>query len=326
MSKGTIDDLMVKVAEINRKAKTQKLTDGAGFHMKRIPTGIPSLDEGVGGGMPMGRFVLLWGEKSGGKTTASLMTIAEAQKQGMKCLYVNSEGAYDTAWAEIHGVNTQELLVLREHTIEGLLEVCLPLIQEEMIDVLVIDSINGIRFDNYYDIDDPKNTIGNHARGIQEVLNKFNKYNKDTLIILISQVRTKMTQYTQFLGPTGGNSVGFFASLSVKFTVDKNLVQESKDDKNTVYAKWINWEVDKTRVSVPFRTGRFQFYTQTGGINYTEQIVTLGLQMGIVEKSGNWFLIDGIKLNGMTAFQDYLIDNAKSYSELKDEVLKRIYE
>lgn len=318
------------INKINKGFGKQVIQEAEGFESTRVPTGSFSLDTALRGGWPMGRICVLWGNRSSTKTTLSLWTIANAQKQGLRCLFIDAEKGFDSAWAQRHGVDVKSLMIARVNTLEAILAICAPLLKEKAIDVVVIDSINAINAEKFFD--DNNHTIGLHARTIAEMLTKLNKWMDDELIILISQTRTKMQANYTYTEYSGGLAMDFFPSVIVKTfqsrdpetIISRDIQNNGKIIKQEI-GRRIRWEITKSRVCPAGITGSYIFY-HNGGVDWLDEVLTLGIARGVIPQAGSWITWGDEKFQGVAAFKEFLADHAEVAEEVRNGILEGSFE
>lgn len=284
-----------------------------------ISTGSLGLDIALGiGGFPVGRIIEIYGPESSGKTTLALHTIAEAQKRGGMAAFIDAEHAFDRAYAERLGIDTENLLIAQPDDGEQALEITENLIRSGAIDVIVVDSVAALvpRAELEGEMGDSK--MGLQARLMSQAMRKLTgTINKTHCIcIFINQLREKIG--VMFGNPettTGGNALKFYASVRL----DIRRIGQLKDGLDMVGNR-TKVKVVKNKVAPPFRVVEFDImYGQ--GISKVGEIVDLGVDFGIIKKSGSWFSYNETKLGqGRDAVKDLLKDNP----ELADEIEKQI--
>lgn len=321
-----IDDLIVMVNDINRRFGTKVIGSGTDYSPpERIPTSSLSLDKALGGGWPMGRMVLLWGNKSSGKSTMCLRAIAEAQKLGKRCLYIDAEKAYDPSWAEKNGVDIDSLLVMRKNSVDDILSATKKLFG--LVDVMVLDSLNTVNSPRFFE--EENNSIGQNARSAGELLAKWNAWNEDTLILLISQARNKFSGTTVYVDHGGGLAAEHFPSVIVKLFSSRDktsflfdTISSGGKVHEVRVGQMIRWEITKSKVSMPFQSGHLPLYAD-GRRDDTFEIMDLATKAGIIEKTGSWFRVGDVKLQGESAVREFLSspENASLVSDIRERIM-----
>lgn len=321
-----IDELLTKVNEVNRKLGGPVIRLGKDYETPaRIPTGSLSLDKALRGGWPKGRFVLLWGNRSSGKSTLALKSVANAQKLGLRSMFIDAEKGFDPVWAKMNGVDVDSLLVMRKNSLEEILEATHDLISSSSVDFIVIDSINTINSSRFFS--DENHSIGQNARAVGELLTKWNAWNIDTLILLISQARNKFSGVNVFSDHGGGLAAEHFPSVIVKLLASRDkssFIHEEIQNNNRIYSarvgQLIRWEITKSKVSSPYSSGVFPLYID-GRTDYTYELINLAVTSGIVEKSGSWLRYGDRKFHGENGLRDVLRTEPDFMEKLIEEVM-----
>jgi recombination protein RecA len=259
-----------------------------------ICTGSLGLDIALGiGGLPRGRVVEIYGPESSGKTTLALHVVAEAQKQGGTCAFIDAEHALDPSYAAKLGVNVEELLISQPDAGEQALEIADTLIRSGAVDVLVIDSVAALVPRAELEGEMGDSHVGLHARLMSQALRKLTGSisRSRCMIIFINQIRMKIG--VMFGNPettTGGNALKFYASVRL----DIRRIGSIKD-RDTVVGSQTRVKVVKNKVAPPFRVVEFDIMYGEG-VSKTGELIDLGAQAGVVEKSGAWFSYGGQRI------------------------------
>ena len=282
--------LSAALAQIERqfgKGSMMRLGDRELVALPSISTGSLGLDIALGiGGLPQGRVVEIYGPESSGKTTLTLQVIAEAQKAGGTCAFIDAEHALDPIYAQMLGVNTDDLLVSQPDTGEQALEICDMIVRSAAVDVVVIDSVAALTPRAEIEGEMGDSHVGLQARLMSQALRKMtgNIKQSNTLVIFINQIRMKIG--VMFGSPettTGGNALKFYASVRL----DIRRIGAVKEG-DEVVGNETRVKVVKNKVAPPFRQTEFQIL-YNHGINHLGEVLELGVQQGIVEKSGAWY-------------------------------------
>ena len=301
------------------KGTVMRMGDREAVDVPSISTGSLSLDVALGiGGLPKGRVVEIYGPESSGKTTLTLSVIAEAQKQGGTCAFVDAEHALDPKYAERLGVNVDDLIVSQPDTGEQALEVSDMLVRSGAIDVLIVDSVAALTPKAEIEGEMGDHHVGLQARLMSQALRKLtaNIKNANCLVIFINQIRMKIG--VMFGNPettTGGNALKFYSSvrLDIRRT---GAVKEGEE----VVGNETRVKVVKNKVAPPFKQCEFQILYGRG-INRTGEIVDLGVKLGMVDKAGAWYSYNGDKIGqGKNNACEFLRTNPDVCSELEGRI------
>ena len=289
--------------------------------MESISTGSIGLDYALGvGGLPKGRIVEIFGPESSGKTTLALHVIAEAQRKGGIAAFIDAEHAFDRFYAAKLGVDIENLLISQPDYGEQALEIAENLIRSGAIDVIVIDSVAALTPKSELEGEMGDSKMGLQARLMSQAMRKLTATINKTgaVCIFINQLREKIG--VMFGNPettTGGNALKFYSSIRI----DIRKVSQIKDGENVLGSR-VKVKVVKNKVAPPFRKAEFDILYGEG-ISRTGEIVDLGVEMGVIKKSGSWFSYGESKLaQGRDAVKRLLEDNP----ELEDELAAKIFE
>jgi recombination protein RecA len=276
------------------KGSMMRLGDHESHAIPAISTGSLGLDMALGiGGLPKGRVVEIYGPESSGKTTLTLQVIAEAQRKGGTCAFIDAEHALDPIYAKKLGVDVDNLLVSQPDTGEQALEICDMIVRSGAVDVVVIDSVAALTPRAEIEGDMGDSHMGLQARLMSQALRKMtgNIKNTNTLVIFINQIRMKIG--VMFGSPettTGGNALKFYASVRL----DIRRIGSIKDGEEVV-GNETRVKVVKNKVAPPFKQAEFEIY-YGAGISRNGEIVDLGVANSLVEKSGAWYAYKGEKI------------------------------
>lgn len=271
-----------------------KLGDTQALDVEAVSTGSLSLDVALGiGGLPMGRIVEIFGPESSGKTTLTLSVIAQAQKEGKTCAFIDAEHALDPIYAAKLGVNVNELLVSQPDNGEQALEICDALVRSGAVDVIIVDSVAALTPKAEIEGEMGDSHMGLQARLMSQALRKLTGQikNSNCLVVFINQIRMKIG--VMFGNPettTGGNALKFYASvrLDIRRT---GAIKEGEE----VIGNETRVKVVKNKVAAPFRQVDFQIlYGQ--GISKTGELIELGVKHKLVDKAGAWYAYNGEKI------------------------------
>lgn len=302
-----------------------KLGDENVEDVEVIPTGSIGLNYALGvGGYPRGRIIEIFGPESSGKTTLAIHAIAEAQKAGGIAAIIDAEHAFDRFYAEKLGVDVNNLLMAQPDNGEQALEIAEQLIRSSAIDILVIDSVAALTPKSEIDGDMGDKNVGVHARLMSQAMRKLTGTiaRTNTTCIFINQLREKIGV---MFGPsettTGGNALKFYAS--VRIDIRPSTAIKDGDD---VLGKLTKVKVVKNKVAPPFKRAEFDIMFGEG-ISRSGEIIDLGVELGIINKSGSWFSYNGTKLaQGRDAAKRVVIDNPELADELEAKIMAALNE
>jgi recombination protein RecA len=301
------------------KGTIMKLGENVIENIPSISTGSIGLDHALGiGGLPKGRVTEIYGPESSGKTTLAIHVIAEAQKAGGIAAFIDAEHAFDRFYAEKLGVDTENLLVSQPDNGEQALEITDNLIRSGAIDVIVIDSVAALTPKSEIEGEMGDSKMGLQARLMSQALRKLtaNINRTNTVCIFINQLREKIG--VMFGNPettTGGNALKFYSSVRL----DIRRISQIKDTEN-VTGNRTRVKVVKNKVAPPFRKAEFDIMYGEG-ISKVGEIIDLGVEYGIVKKSGSWFSYGEVKLGqGRDAVKSLLKDNPDLVEELETKI------
>ena len=288
-----------------------------------ISTGSLGLDIALGiGGLPKGRIVEIYGPESSGKTTMTLSVIAEAQKAGATCAFVDAEHALDPDYAGKLGVNVDDLLVSQPDTGEQALEITDMLVRSNAVDVIIVDSVAALVPKAEIEGEMGDTHVGLQARLMSQALRKItgNIKNANCLVIFINQIRMKIG--VMFGSPettTGGNALKFYAS--VRLDIRRTGAVKEGDE---VVGSETRVKVVKNKVAPPFRQAEFQILYGKG-IYRNGEVIDLGVQQGLVEKSGAWYAYKGTKIGQGTAnAAKFLEENPEIGREIEQQIRDKL--
>lgn len=326
------------MASLNPKLR-KGISNGVGISVTTQPTPSIGLNQALGGGLPYGRQVLIWGSKSSAKSSLCLQTIAEAQKDGKLCAWIDAEMSYSEEWAVRLGVDPEQLIYSQARTINEMVDVSVALM-EAGVDVIVVDSITSLLPAIYFEkgteeLKQLENTkqIGAESRDFSnawKMINYANNKVKPTLFILISQSRNNINAMYTSQQPSGGQATKFYSStviklfssesdnqaLKGKIAVGDKLIEEKVGRK-------VRWEVQFSKTSPAFQAGEYDFYFRGDriGIDTVGDLVDTAELRGIVERTGAWYLMpDGSKVQGRDSF----IEKVREDKELQELLTKQL--
>ena len=302
------------------KGSVMRLGDAEiGAGIEAIPTGSLGLDIALGiGGLPKGRVIEIYGPESSGKTTLTLQVIAECQKLGGTAAFIDAEHALDPQYAGKLGVNVEDLLISQPDTGEQALEITDMLVRSAAVDVIVIDSVAALTPRAEIEGDMGDSHMGLQARLMSQALRKLtaNIQKSGTMVIFINQIRMKIG--VMFGNPettTGGNALKFYASVRLDI---RRIGAIKKGDE--IYGNQTRVKVVKNKVAPPFKQTEFEILYNEG-ISRESELIGLGVEHDIVEKSGAWYSYDGTRIGqGKDNVREYL----KEHKEMANEIEVKI--
>ena len=318
-----LQNAMAKIDKDFGKGAIMKLGDDKIEDIPVIPTGSVGLNIALGvGGYPRGRVIEIYGPESSGKTTLAIHAMAEVQKQGGIAAIIDAEHAFDRFYAEKLGVNTNDLLIAQPDCGEQALDIADELIRSAAVDLVVIDSVAALTPKAEIEGDMGDNKVGLHARLMSQALRKLtatiNKTN--TTCIFINQLREKIG--VMFGNPettTGGNALKFYAS--VRLDIRKASAIKDGDE---ILGNQVRVKVIKNKVAPPFKKAEFDLMFNEG-ISRVGEIVDMGVEKGILTKSGSWYSYEGNKLaQGRDAAKNVLRDNPDLAEEIENKIMEAL--
>lgn len=307
------------------KGSVMMMSDKGDRKMEVISTGSIGLDAALGvGGLPKGRIVEIYGPESSGKTTIATHVIAEAQKKGGICAIIDAEHAFDSAYAQKLGVDVDNLLISQPDYGEQALEIADRLILSGALDVVVIDSVAALVPKGELEGEMGDSKMGLQARLMSQALRKLTATisKTNTVCIFINQLREKIG--VMFGNPettTGGNALKFYCSVRL----DIRRISQIKDGDEAIGNR-VKVKVVKNKVAPPFRSTEFDIIFGEG-ISKVGEILDMGVELGVVNKSGSWFSYEGNKLGqGRDAVKQLLLDNPELSAEIEGKIRSKLIE
>ncbi|MBS1113143.1 MAG: recA [Nitrospirae bacterium] len=327
-NKDKVRALEVAITQIEKnfgKGAIMRLgAEGVAEGLQVIPTGSITLDIATGvGGLPRGRVIEIFGPESSGKTTLALSAIAQAQAQGGTTAFIDAEHALDVTYAQKLGVKIDELLVSQPDTGEQALEVAELLVRSGAIDIIVIDSVAALVPRAEIEGDMGDSLPGLQARLMSQALRKLTAAisKSMTTVIFINQIRMKIG--VMFGSPettTGGNALKFYSSMRL----DIRRIENLKENQEIIGGR-VRVKVVKNKVAPPFKQAEFDIYFNEG-ISRVGELVDLGVEKGIVEKSGAWYSYGGNRIGqGRENAKEYLKNNPDSAKEIENRIIESVY-
>ena len=325
--KEKLKDLQLTIDKLEKtygKGTVMKLSDEKVMDVPAISTGSLGLDIALGiGGIPRGRIVEIYGPESSGKTTLTMHCIAEAQKKGGLAAFIDAEHAFDKAYAEKLGIDTENLLISQPDNGEQALEIADHLIRSGAIDIIVIDSVAALVPKGELEGEMGESKMGLQARLMSQALRKLTGTISKTgcCCVFINQLREKIG--VMFGNPettTGGNALKFYASVRL----DIRRIGQIKESADDITGNRVKVKVVKNKVAPPFKVVEFDIMYGRG-ISKSGEIIDLGVELNVIQKSGSWFAYGGNKLGqGRDAVKQLVEDNPELMEELEKKIKEKI--
>ena len=314
---------MDKLDKAYGKGAVMRLGDDAIEDVEVIPSGSLGIDLALGiGGFPRGRVVEIYGPESSGKTTLTLHAISEAQRMGGIAAFIDAEHAFDRFYAEKVGVNTEELIISQPDNGEQALEIADNLIRSGAIDLVVIDSVAALTPRSEIEGEMGDSKVGLHARLMSQALRKLTGTISKTncTCIFINQLREKIgVMFGNTETTTGGNALKFYSSVRVDIRRSTQI-----KDGDRVMGNRTKVKIVKNKVAPPFRTAEFDILYGEG-ISKVGELIDIGTQYEIINKSGSWFSYEGTKLGqGREGVKSILKDNPELMEEIENKIVLKI--
>ncbi len=308
------------------KGSVMRLSDNSVESIPVIPTGSIGLDLALGvGGIPRGRVTEIFGPESSGKTTLTLHLIAECQKRGGTCAFIDAEHALDVSYAKALGVNTDELLVSQPDYGEQALQIADMLVRSAAVELVVVDSVAALVPQSELNGDLGNMQVGGHARLMSHAMRRLTGtiHRSNTAVVFINQIRMKIGNGPYVGNPettTGGNALKFYSSVRI----DIRRVGTIKDSKDNPLGSLTKVKVVKNKVAPPFRVANFDIMYGKG-ISRAGELIDLGVDNGIVDKSGSWFAYKGEKLGqGRERIREIINEDADLRTRIENDVRKAL--
>jgi len=287
------------------------------------------------GGLGFGRQVLIWGNKSAGKSSFCLQMIGQAQKEGKTCAWIDAEASYDPAWAAKLGVDSDSLIYSSAKSINDMVDVAQQLM-EAGVDIIVVDSISALLPAIYFEKDssdlkklEDTKQIGAEAKDMTHAVKMLNYANKNTLLVLISQQRNQFGSMHASHIPTGGMAVKFFSSTVIKLwasEADANAIKSGIQVGDKIIeqkvGRPVNWIIDYNKTGPMGLSGQYDFYFQGDkvGVDSVGEILDTAEMMGIVQKGGAWYTVNEERFQGRAKAVEYLRENPDVADKIRQEI------
>lgn len=335
MTELAMEEILSKLDPKTRK-RVQAATE---VETEKQATPSLSLNVGLKGGFGYGRQILVWGNKSAGKSSFCLQMIGEAQKEGKTCAWIDSEASYSPEWAEKLGVDSSKLIYSSAKTINDMVDVAVDLMKAG-IDLIVVDSISALLPAIYFekdgnelkDLQDTKQ-IGAEAKDMTHAVKMLNYVNENTLLVLISQQRNSFGGMHATHIPTGGMAVKFFSSTIVKLWSSESEASSIKDKVSVGdrlieqrVGRPVNWTIDYNKTGPQFISGSYDFYFQGEhvGVDKVADLVDTAELMGIIERGGAWYTVLDQRLQGRAKVVEYVRENQEVFDTLESQVYSKL--
>lgn len=333
-----MSDIMMEDVLSRLDPKIRKMVSSASHvFIEKQKTPSLSLNNALKGGLAYGRQVLIWGNKSSGKSSFCLQMIGEAQKEGKLCAWIDSEQSYSPEWAEKLGVDSEKLIYSSAKTINDMVDIGTQLIQSG-VDILVVDSISALLPAIYFEKDGTElkqlqdtKQIGAEAKDMTHAVKMLNYVNDKTLLVLISQQRNQFGSMHASHIPTGGMAVKFFSSTIIKLWSSEAEASSIKDkisvgDKliEQKVGRPVNWTIDYNKTGPQFITGSYDFYFQGShvGVDFIADLVDTAEMLGVIERGGAWYTVLDERIQGRAN----VIAAVRENLDMQEELTKLVYE
>ena len=321
--KKALDATILKIEKQFGKGSVMKYGEQVYSEVEVIPTGCLSIDMALGiGGLPRGRIVEVYGPESSGKTTVALHVVAECQKNGGTCAFIDAEHALDPVYAEKLGVNLKDLIISQPDNGEQALEICEALVASGSVDLVVVDSVAALTPKAEIDGEMGESFIGLQARLMSQALRKLTAITNRTksCILFINQLREKVGVIFGSPETTpGGKALKFYSSIRID--VRKGEAIKSGND---FVGNRTKVKIVKNKMAPPFKTAEFDIMFGEG-ISKTGTLIDLGVETDVIEKSGSWFAYNGDKIGqGKENAKAFLKENPEIAEEIEQKIKEKI--
>ena len=321
--KAALETAIARIERTCGKGTIMRLGANLNMNVSAVSTGSLTLDTALGiGGVPKGRIIEIFGPESSGKTTVALHVIAEVQKAGGEAAFIDAEHALDPIYAKHLGVNINELLVSQPDSGDQALEIAEALVSSGAIDVIVIDSVAALVPKQEIDDEMGASHVGLHARLMSQAMRKLTSVisKSNCIVIFINQLREKVgVMYGNPEVTTGGRALKFYASVRIEIRKIDVLKNGSE-----IYGNRVRCKVVKNKVAPPFKVAEFDILYGKG-ISKSGEVIDIGIQLGVIEKSGSWFSYDGQRIGqGKEKVKQLLESDPKLFEEIEAKVRARM--
>nr|MBQ4320104.1 recombinase RecA [Clostridia bacterium] len=310
---------MSQITKTYGQGAIMKLGENTKMQVSAVPTGSLTLDLALGiGGIPRGRIIEIYGPESSGKTTVALHMAAEVQKLGGYAAFVDAEHALDPAYAKALGVDIEELLVSQPDSGEQALEITESLVRSGAVDIVVVDSVAALVPQTEIDGDMGASQVGAQARLMSQAMRKLSAVisRTNSIVVFINQLREKVgVMYGNPETTPGGKALKYYASVRI----DVRRVETLKTGDN-VFGNRTRCKVVKNKVAPPFKVAQFDILYGKG-ISKASEIVDVGVELGIIEKSGSWYSFEGNRIGqGRDSVREFLDANPEYFKMVGDRI------
>ena len=330
-------DIETILSKLDPKTRA-RVHSAQNIEVHRQATPSIGLNAALNGGLGYGRQVLVWGNKSAGKSSFCLQMIALAQQEGKTCAWIDAEASYDQAWAEKLGVDSSSLIYSPAKTVNDMVDVATKLM-DAGVDIIVVDSISALLPAIYFekdgnemkDLQDTKQ-IGAEAKDMTHAVKMLNYANKNTLLVLISQQRNQFGSMHASHIPTGGMAVKFFSSTVIKLwssEAEANAIKAGVKVGDKIIeqrvGRPVNWIIDYNKLGPPNLSGQYDFYYQGEhlGVDKVGESLDVAEMYGLIEKGGAWYTINGERFQGRAKAVQYLRENPEVVAKLIGDISEK---
>ncbi len=318
--KKALETAMAQIEKNHGKGSIMRLGEAAQINVQAVSTGSLSLDMALGiGGVPKGRIIEIYGPEASGKTTLALHILASSQQEGGEVAFVDAEHALDPTYARALGVDIDNLLISQPDTGEQALEITDALVRSGAVDVVVVDSVAALVPRSEIEAEMGDSVVGLHARLMSQALRKLagSISKTNSIVVFINQLREKIgVTYGNPETTTGGRALKFYASVRLDVRRIETLKNGSEMIGNRTKVK-----VTKNKVAPPFREAEFDIIYGEG-ISKIGEIIDMGLNLELLEKSGSWYTVNGVRLQGRDSVKTYLKENPDVTDQLEEAIKK----
>lgn len=320
--KKALETALSQITKDHGAGAIMKLGDNTAMNVTAVSTGSLTLDLALGiGGVPRGRIIEIYGPESSGKTTLALHVVSEVQKTGGTAAYIDVENALDPQYASAIGVDIDELLVSQPESGEAALGILDSLVRSGAVDVVVVDSVAALVTQQEIDGDIGDAQVAGQARLMSQALRRLSGSiaKSNCIVIFINQLRNKIgVIYGNPEVTSGGNALKYYASVRIDIRKTETLKNGAE-----TYGNRVKCKIVKNKVAPPFKTAEFEIL-YGHGISKSSELIELGLEFGIIEKSGAWFYVDGERLaQGRDKAREALEANPELFKSVEDRIIEK---